>query len=83
MTAAAPQEHDPPHMMHTSFYMRSDVEARLRALLEDLHHENRRPIHEVLAAMTDVVEEHRSEIEIRLRRGTSRGHEVRKDGASR
>jgi len=83
MTAAAPQDPDPPHMLHRSFYLRSDVAARLTALIEDLHFGTRRPRHEILAAVVDVTEQHRSEIELSLRQGSSRGRGDRKDGASR
>ncbi len=83
MTAAEPQDSDPPRMMHRSFYMRSDDEARLTALIEDLHHGTRRPIHEVLAAVIHTTEQHRAEIETSLRQGTPRGRKGRKDGASK
>ena len=83
MTAAEPQHSDPPRMLHRSFYMRSDDEARLTALIEDLHHGTRRPRHEVLAAVIHTTRQHRAEIERSLRQGTPRGREDRKDGASR
>ena len=48
--------------------MRGDVADRLAAAVDDLHYSARRPRHEVLAALVDVVLDHRSEIEARLAR---------------
>jgi hypothetical protein len=58
----------PSPMRHRSFYMRGDVADRLAAAVDDLHYSARRPRHEVLAALVDVVLDHRSEIEARLAR---------------
>lgn len=83
MTAAASQDPDPPRMLARSFYMRSDVAERLAGLIDDLHYATHRRHHEVIAALVDVTEQHRSEIELRLRRGSSPGSGEPKDGASR
>lgn len=82
MTAAAPQDQAPPEMKHRSFYMRSDDLARLNGLIEDLHFGTRRLRHEILAVMVDVAEQHRAEIERRLRQGNLRGRQQGKGGAS-
>ncbi len=60
-----------PSMRHRSFYMRSDVADRLAAAVDDLHYSARRPRHEVLAALVDVVLDHRAEIEARLAQGSA------------
>ena len=70
-------------MLKRSFYMRSDVAARLTALIEDLHYLTRQARHEVLAAMAAVAEEHKPEIEQRLRQGSPQPGRQKKDGASR
>ena len=72
MTAAEPQHSDPPRMLHRSFYMRSDDETRLAALVEDLHHQTRRPRHEVLAAVVHTTRQHRAEMRS-LTQGAPRG----------
>lgn len=53
-------------MQTRSWYLASDVAARLAAAVDDIHWRTRRPKHEILAAAVGVALEHQAEIVDRL-----------------
>lgn len=55
-----------PTTVRRSWYMPADSAAALQALVDDLHHETRRPKGEVLAAVIAVVLEHHADVRTRL-----------------
>ncbi len=59
----------PVRMRKRSWYLPSDVNDRLAAVVDDIHHATRRPKHEVLAAVIEAGVGHSADIMARFTAG--------------